>query len=72
MPADNDAVVEEAVIDLPVEDVVVKPVRKKRVKKVVADGDGAMVDRIRGGEWREVLREVGSVKYNELRLLALK
>jgi hypothetical protein len=34
--------------------------------------DLTLVERIRNGEWREVLREVGSTKYNELRLLALK
>ena len=43
----------------------------KRVRRK-ADPDAANVDRIRNGEWREVLGEVGSTEYNRLRLIALK
>jgi hypothetical protein len=68
----SDIVVEN--VDDVVEPVAVKPVRKRRVKTVVAPADSVsdsdLVDRIRDGGWREVLGEVGSVKYNELRLLA--
>ena len=61
-------------------DVVVKPVRKRRARvSAVAedvgdyvDSDGVIVQRIRDGDWLAVIKEVGSTKYNELRLLALK
>lgn len=59
---------------------VVAPVRKRRSRKASESGDvvasvnadDVLIQRIRDGGWRDVLREAGSVKYNKLRLLALK
>ena len=57
-----------------------KPAPRRRRKNLVSAevvapatvDDSAMIERIRGGEWKSVLSEVGSVEYNRLRLLALK
>lgn len=50
---------------------VVKPRRKRRAP-AVASGESGQIERIKSGEWRSVLDEVGSTEYNRLRLLALK
>lgn len=43
----------------------------RRRKRVTIDSDAINVDRIRAGEWRVVLGEVGSVEYNRLRMIAV-
>ena len=52
-----------------VEEVVTTPRRRKVAAVVVGDVN---LDRIRNGEWRDVIAEVGSEEYNRLRLIALK